>query len=327
MRVRLHPLPWLLVVACLPACGAVGGEDHVQAELVPATERIVPNDNGPWFTISPDERLLAFMSADSTSGSGFATIHLVTIDLTTSQATHHDLREIPDETFPSDWSEPWYQVQKCLEERAWLLDSLYICVWLARPNNSPWISFTPGVAAGRLADNPKTRSCLDCSPPDEWRRVIQSFGLSTDGRVMPQVAYRDGIFADNVYRARMGDGGAAIERLSRDGTAELLFEKRETLRDTYIGELRVSPDGRFLAYTLLSNLKSPVPLPTWRCEVYVRDMVLGVESRVSPNCWLCGNLMWSANSGALYYAVVDGKIGDGVSDGVFRATVPIIRRE
>ncbi len=323
-RACFRPASLFLLIACL-ATGLACGEDAIQSELVRGTERIEPNNNSPWFTISRDEGTIAFMEVDSTSANGSTPFRLVTLDLATSRSTHHHLDEVPKKVFPSDGLNPWYVVQMCFDENAWSNDSLYVCIWTEGPPK-PWILFVPGVSASRLADAPKILSCTDCPPQDEWRRVMQSFGLpNNDGGPLPQIAYREGTFADEVYYDKSVDAVAAVERRTRGGTAELLFEKRESFRDTYIDKLRVSPDGRYLAYTVLSRLKSPVPLPTWRSGVYVRDLLSGREYQVAPESLLSGNLMWSANSDALYFAVVDGRVGDGIGDGVFRfrvATAP-----
>lgn len=87
--------------------------------------------------------------------------------------------------------------------------------------------------------------------------------------------------------------------------------------NTYVGDIRVSPDERYLAYELTVNLKSGIPLPTTRHELYVLDLSTGKERRVPGDFRIMGNLLWSADSKRLYYAVVDGPVADGYGDGVY----------
>jgi hypothetical protein len=137
------------------------------------------------------------------------------------------------------------------------------------------------------------------------------------------VAYRDGAFSDTVYREGGREyEGAAIESVSSDGPSELLFEKKRPFKETNIGELRASPDGRHLAYVLVTNLRSAIPLPTLRDEIYVLNLVTGEERRVSGDFRDSGNLMWGADAKRLYYAVLDGPVADGHRDGVYLVELP-----
>lgn len=134
------------------------------------------------------------------------------------------------------------------------------------------------------------------------------------------VAYGDGQFSTSTYVQPVGRAykGALIERVDPDGTRTIVLEKKRMFKDADIGDLRVSPNERYLAYVLTTHLKSPIPLPTLRDEVYVLDLEKGEELRVPGDFRITGNLIWSADSKRLYYAAANGPVADGQGDGVFK---------
>ncbi len=305
-------------------CCATGCErGDLQAELIPGTERIEPEGNVPWFTISPDERWLAYMEVDSADWDIKPTdrpqrFHLVTLEIGTLAKTHHHIEDIPGAAF-SEQLEPWRAVIGGFHEPGWLDGLLFVPV-LGSPSAS-WIRFDPGVPAARRARPAAEGNCLDCAPAREWRRLTQSRGISDDERV--HAAYRNGRFSDVIYtEGQAGRGTAAMDRVNPDGTTQrlLIFDRR--FKKTYIGEMRVSPNERYVAYTLGTNLRSAMPLPTLRNEVRVLDLHTRVDRRVPGSFRVTGNLMWSPDSRRLYYAVVDGYVADGHGDGVYCINFP-----
>lgn len=305
----------LLVLCCTATCN--GGGD-LKPELIPGTELIEPSGNAPWFTISPSEKSLAFLEIDSIRSEGAVRrFHLVTIDLTNGVKTHHDLHDLPTGTFPPNGNQ-WEEVQMDLEVAAWIGEELFVQIrW--RPGGA-WIAFAPGTASARIEAPVSPLHCSDCPSPDQWKQVMTSFGLPAydSGITWGHVAYRDGEFSKVVYRRGRFYDGAAIERVEADKAPKLVFVKRERFKNTSIGDFRVSPDEKYLAYTLGTSLRAPFPTPTLRDRVYVRDLQTGEERCVPGDFRVSGNLIWSSDSKELYYAVVDGAIADGQKDGLFR---------
>jgi hypothetical protein len=252
------------------------GQNDLQPELIPGTERIMYDDNGPWFTISPDERWVAFMEVDSADwdvpdralASRPRKFHLVTLDLRTHAKTHHHIRDIPTEVLERRRRpDHWPTVQADMEMAGWSEGRFFVPVRRIS-REIQWIVFTPGAEAAAQSDPPPTQECLDCVPPDSLSWIRERYGLNTSVEAM--VAFGDGSRLGSLYReASRSDGAALIERVRRTGTEVVCVESR-SLRDTYIERIRVSPDEKYLAYRLTIALKSPIPLPPISDEVVIR---------------------------------------------------------
>jgi hypothetical protein len=309
--------------ACVLFGTGACSSDNLRADLVPGTERIKPNNDGPWFTISPDERWIAYMEVDSADWDAGPNdppvrFHLVALDVGTQSKTHHHIEDVPADVFPEGFSDPWRAVQNDLEASNWVEGRLFVHVKL-----TPWwIVFIPGVPAGRRVNPTTEGTCLDCPPASEWRRLIESYGMGSYSKALHS-ACTNGKLSDVIYfEARAGRGVAAIDRKGPDGESQRLLVLKRRFKNSYIGEIRVSPDERYVAYTLSTNLRSAIPLPTWSGEVHVLDLRTGADRRVRGSVLNSGNLMWSADSHRLYYAVVDGRVADGHGDGVYCISFP-----
>ncbi len=313
-----------LTVCALFGTTACGGGNELQPELVPGTERIKPHGNGPWFTISPDEQWLAYAEVDSADWDIRPTdrpprFHLVTMEMGTLIETHHHLEDIPADVFPEQLG-PWLAVMGGFQAPSWLEGRLFVRV-LGSSSLSPWIVFVPGVPRARRVSPTAEGTCLDCPPTSEWRRLMAAHGITYDWPI--HAAYTDGRFSNMLYlQGRAGRGVAAIDRMSTDGETERLLVLKRRFKKTSIGAMRVSPNERYLAYTLGTNLRSAIPLPTLRDEVHVLDLHARVDRRVPGSFRVSGNLMWSQDSSRLYYTVVDGYTADGHRDGVYCISFP-----
>jgi hypothetical protein len=313
-RPRVAPFLVSLLLVGTSACG----QNDLQPELIPGTERIMHYSNGPWFTISPDERWMAFMEVDSadwdvsTRPDRPLKFHLVTLDLRTHAKTHHHIRDIPPKVFRSQIKDPWRVVQVYMVTAGWSSGRFFVPV--PRSTRIQWIVFTPGAEAAAESNPPPSQECLDCVPPDSLSRIRERYGLNTSVEAM--VAFGDGSRLGNLYReASRGDGASLIERVRRTGTEVVCVESR-SLRDTYIERIRVSPDEEYLAYRLTIVLKSPIPLPPISDEVVIRqvggDVVHSIRYLFSA-----GNIIWSRDSRRVYCSVNVGEIADGDGDGVY----------
>ena len=312
----------LLAILTVVSCYTTACDDSdLKAELVPGTQRIVPNDNGPWFTISSNARWLAFMEADSNaSNEAIGNFHFVTLDLSSSAKTHHRLTQLPSNVF-SDRDCTWRCLRSGFSVDSWLNDHLFVLLRTSTPR-SYWITFTPGSSEGSVSEPPSDLGCSDCAPRSEWRRMAESRGLPVydDGGVVPSVPYRNGTFSDVVYRYPMGKDfrGGIIERVHSNGFVAVLLEEKRRFEDVYIESFRVSPDEQYLAYELVMWLKSPIPLPTMHHELWIYHIPTGERRRLPGEFRLMGNLIWSTDSKRLYCAVVNGDAADGIGDGVYR---------
>jgi len=138
----------------------------------------------------------------------------------------------------------------------------------------------------------------------------------------PTAACRDGVFSSAVYASRFTSPDEAIvERVQPDGTGIRVFEDRRTLRETGVIDLLVSPDEKYLAMVLESNLKSPVPLPTLVEELLILDLQSG-KKRMVKRTLSIGTLMWSADSRRLYFGAANSANADGIGDGVYMVSMP-----
>jgi hypothetical protein len=111
-------------------------------------------------------------------------------------------------------------------------------------------------------------------------------------------AWRNGRMSETMYRA-VSDG--IVEEIGPDGTITVLFQKQIKGRFTTIKRLRVSPDEEFLAYSVYSKLRAPIPLPGGRDDIYIRHLPTGKEKRIASYS-AAGNFMWSSDSKRLYFA-------------------------
>ncbi len=91
-----------------------------------------------------------------------------------------------------------------------------------------------------------------------------------------------------------------ILRLRAEGEEEVVVEREEKKGTMMIiAGLRVSPNERYLAYTV--NSKKQAFLAGPRDEIFVMDLQTGKEIRVARYSY-SGNLIWSPDSDRLYFA-------------------------
>ena len=318
---RILPLAICLMATAALATSCNGNQLH--PELVPGTAYVKSAGNPPWFTISPDEKWIAFMEVDSTewrtpeSERPPGSFHLVTTSLETHRKTHHSLSSLPGETFTADYS-AWQEVQQCFVTRGWLDDRLYVQLG-STPAMRPWICFTPGEVMAERVAPPSEMTCCACPPPRAYEGVLKNRGLKY---YFGTAAYRNGVFDNIIYASPKESGGATVDRVRQDNSREQIFDGRRRFKDVVVSDMVVSPDGSYLAVALTTTVHSPIPLPTMRYELHVLDLHSGKHLRVDGSYRLIRGLMWSEDSQRLYYAAVNGPAADGKGDGVFRIRFP-----
>jgi hypothetical protein len=162
-------------------------------------------------------------------------------------------------------------------------------------------------------------SCCACPPPRDYARILKDRGLRY---YLGTAAYREGRFSSTIYASPHGDNRDAIDRINEDDSVQRVLANKRRFRDVMVTSLLVSPDERYLAVVLNTNVRSPVPLPTMREELHVLDLATGEHRRVDGSYRIAGNLMWSEDSRRLYYVAVNGEPADGKGDGVYRIDFP-----
>jgi hypothetical protein len=240
------------------------------------------------------------------------------MEIATGTRTHHDLEGMPQRLYRSTSvtiEDYWKDVRVWWEEAAWNDGRMYVEM-KGNMSNPTWIAFTPGVSTPEVTERPPTLSCSGCPPPRELMEYAKGRGLREHQELT--AAYQDGAFSQVVYAEKYvrGSDEAIVERVKPDGTGTRVFEDRRVFREIGVMDLLVSPDERYLAIDLWSNLKSPIPLPTLVHELVILDLQSGKRSLVKRT-FVIGTLMWSADSKRLYFAAVNEGRADGFRDGVY----------
>jgi hypothetical protein len=227
--------------------------------LVVGTERICPGGIDAWFTISPDEQWLAFMHADSLDEySDPLTYHLETLDIATGRVTQHQLGGLADGLVSSDmnrWWEAWFT------EKCWSNGRLFMKLTQGTPNPS-WIAFTPGVKRPEGVPDPGDLTCCACGPFHDWKKALDDRGLDGYGQE-GTAAYQKSSSSAVIYALPLRHDWqiGAIDRIEEDGSVTRVFDDERVMRAVTVERFLVSPDGRYLAFVLGAELKSPIPLP------------------------------------------------------------------
>ncbi len=297
------------------ACGKAS-----EVKLIPGTERVGYNHGRDVITVSPDERWLFFWENDmdyitpeevDKKGSP---IRICSINLESYEKTVHRIDNLPAKAISDAYPNKWDEVEFAFRVASWDKGLCYIDMpsrWRSRD-----IVFRPDQPGAEIAELPDRRICSDCAPAiiDEELAIklvgksrIQSFLCYT-------VAYRDGKLSDHVYYGTEDGGASVVYRYNTDGSRDEVFRRSKMFKDTSFDKLRISPDEKYLAYALDSKLKSPVPLPDMKDEVFIRNLETEQEILVI-SFRLAGNMVWSPDCSRLYIS------GIGKRSGVFRVDV------
>ena len=276
--------------------------DHKAVRRFPNTEQAaidMGSDDIAALSVSPDDRWLVFAeySAD------FPELHEIDVDdwyriasidlLSGAKKTHR-----PPADLPQNYRWPHGYVAYAGAGR-WSGG-----VFVLHPNDLRWKSLVLNPAAEefelRNLDT-KTMGCSDCAP-------VETSGTLADRKWSNyrSLAWRSPSAAPVYYESK----AEGIVRVSTGEDFETVISTRSKWRFgmvTRLDLIRVSPDGRFLAYSVLRDLVNLLPFipgSGWTQYLYVRDLHSGRDKQLAVRNSL-SNLVWSSDSRTLYFSGSD----------------------
>ena len=284
-------------------CVACGTNDAM--ERIPGTERAATRSSlvtaGPGYSISisPDEQWLLFWEwiltpsehRDGIDKTADLSMKLVSMNLAMLARTEHTRDNLPRPRF--SYSYDWMSLGSRFIPAGWYAGKFYIEM---RPLED--IVIDPLEERLRAASKPDVvYGCSDCPPPSLFRKAAGKISVSVDSQNCT-VAWSEGRLSETMYRV-VSKG--VVEEIKADGTISTVFQKQIKGRFTTIRRLRVSPNELYLAYSVYSKLRAPIPLPGGRDDIYVRHLPTGKEIKIASFS-AAGHFIWSSDSERLYFA-------------------------
>lgn len=183
-------------------------------------------------------------------------------------------------------------------------DSWVEGVFALHPNDRHWKSLVlnPSVDEFELRFLDTERmGCSDCAP-------VEASANGADRRWSNNrsLAWRSTSAAPVYYKSAK----TGIIRVLPDEQVETVISTRSKWRFGMVARmdlLRVSPDGRFLAYSVLRDLVNFLPFipgSGWTQYLYIRDLQSGRDKQLAVRNQL-SNLVWSSDSRKLYFSGSD----------------------
>lgn len=285
-----------LAALWVPACWiwVAPFPNHKSIRLIPGTEQVHPADGA--MSLSRNDRWLVFSEYRIPSPEVFKYPDLPyyrvsTIDLESGTVRRHVADgpcaseayfELIGTNSVCSWQDSLYVLKKCGGRRS-ILVANPACDTLAVTRR-----------------NERRLTCSDCpdlGPTDELSKWVGTFSrhstlaLQTPDGV-PALYYIN----RGIWRASPGEEDVAVVR----GRSKRVFGML-----TQFGQIRVSPNGRYLAYCVGYSLEVPViPGRGWVVCLVLRDLLTGREVQLAARSAL-GNFVWSSDSQTLYFAGAD----------------------
>lgn len=304
-RPTLFPLICFFTVF-VTACGS-----NTAVERIPGTERAA----GENISISPDEKWLVFWewvvtpTEQYVDDRGEFSMRLASLDLDDGTVVKHELAGLPKKH--RSISINWAEIERWFDPPGWYSNKFYINMYLY------CLVVDPASIIIKSGRSPTGLTCSDCPPNDiideTIKKVYEWYGGDDDIREEYSISWRNGQSGNTIYRK----SGKKILRFRRNGSKDTLVEVQSRFRTATVSAIRISPDETYLAYTVNSKIKSPVPLPDMREEVFVLHLESKREKKLG-RFRSVGNLIWSPDGRRLYYA---GHNGDFTDMGVYRVDV------
>jgi hypothetical protein len=263
-------------------------------------------------TISPDERWLTFVEwkfprkvLRKELPSDEYDCRVTSLDLKSGTRTEHAIESVsPAALGFSENDRQWKYTAafRMIKERfrppGWRGERFYFQRYYGGIYGAldPW---KPGVVVAAPPDAPG--SCSDCPPMVSVQFRDRSWDLLSNdvSAVVREGAVRAVYFVESPYQHNQVDH-RAIYRIAEVGTEQVVVEAPGKKRvHVVVGAVRVSPDERYLAYTV--NSKKQAFLSGPREEVFIMDLGTGEEKRVAKHSYT-GNLSWSPDGRRLYFA-------------------------
>ncbi len=304
---HLRPFPSLtlrprlfIVVACL-ATSLACSEDTLTARRVPGTERVDPNDSRAWFTISPDDKWMAFMEIDSTYpmsllGDSVPTFHLVTMHLVTLEKSHHSIEQFPQSVF-RETNRPWQEVQYLFDVASWKDGKLILqCSWR---RSEPWMSVTPGIAPVSVSEPETERSCSDCAPTRLYERAARRIPWTEASHGGMSIALNHADRSSSVYTMGRERRNTVI-KVDSSGHHETIARVRRPGSRCFVFRVRVSPDERYIAFAVEELPLVTIPF-SGHCRVFLVDARTRRKARVVDDYDYVSKILWTSDSQRFYF--------------------------
>lgn len=307
------------VGVCLPACNS--RDRGVVLEAIPGTERVVALDFS--ISVSPDEKWLLLVEwklPDRQIPPDDYQFRVVSLDLQTNQRTEHSIESIrPQSLGFSTRNRRWKQqaglaiIQKRFVPPGWRNGKFFFQPYRFNRRYETTLVLEPGVPGLTTAATPiDPGRCADCYPGNKVRFRNYTWELvPPPGEMVDPVS----VVAGNgsvtaVYYVRTideehPDDRRSIYRLSDDGDSPEVVVNELASEGVMIQivSVRVSPDGRYLAYVVDS--KKQAFLSPHRKELRMMDLTSSKDKRVGTYNDT-GNLIWSGDGNRLYFAAEHG---------------------
>jgi hypothetical protein len=281
----------LLMFSELSGCS----RDHTRVEAI-------PNSGGKGFvsgywqvSVSPDERWVSFFARPA-DWMALDKLEFCSLDLTTYQKTIHTLDHV--DLSRSEFAyNPWVGVLTSFEPNAWSDGKCY--VFYSTYSSSSWLlSFTPGEPSAEWARRPEGLDCSDC-PSVKALAIAQGWQGVSPREYDRYSVQADG---DTVIAVYCVGAGPVIQRVDATGHVETIVERgKRGLKVATPSAVRLSPDGRYLAYSLTWQIAAPIPTPYYQQEVHLLELASGRDRRVAKGYRYVGNLTWSPDSRRIYF--------------------------
>jgi hypothetical protein len=289
-------------------------------ERLPGTERLSP-ESPTWFSISPDEAFAIFAEVDSSYPPPPADyklppeFHLVTLDLRSGTKTHHHLDDLTSQTLGVDIP-PWYELMRHFDASGWSGGVFLIERWISPVASiNPWIAFAAHAPAAARVPPPDAVGCSDCPPSDAVLEMAKSRGIDTSLPKHLSAAYQEGRLSEYLYAGVFRGDGIEFVRVDSRGEREVIKKVSRVGKEVTVNSIRVSPDERYLAYSVDISLKLPFPTRGVK-ELWVYDLAKRRTNRIDGVYAGISNLIWSPDSRRLYFGAMDGR-----TNGLYRATI------
>ncbi len=266
------------------------------------------------FTISPDDRWMAFMEIDSMYPTapvreGITTTHLVTMDLESLRKTHHTLDGFP-RTYFNPSGRTWHEVLALFDVASWKDGRLILeCCW---GSDAPWMSITPGVVPVAVSKPEAGRSCSDCASSGLYERAARRFRWVSAINGEVSIPSRHASRSSNVYTIAFGHSNTIV-RVDSSRRHEELVRMRHPRWKYHVSRIRVSPDERYLAFAVERVPLVSIPF-AGRYEVYVMDTRSRRRARVVDDYDYVSRILWTSDSQRFYFGAIDQEHGIYVVD-------------
>lgn len=299
-------LAWLLISARTCVVWMAPRPTHGAARFVHGTE--LASAFVPSISLALDDRWLVFAECTEDRSAAYKlqlrdAYTVASIDLETGcKMSYKDTIQCGSDEFdyrtigwdgPASWQDDAFLLRKCNGR------GKYVAIRKGHPQ------------LDLVARSAAPLTCSDCESRTlpqqtiDWpARLVNHWSFTSDGSA---VYYeRDGV--------RMSDASQAGRVVVGESSKKYLGMTTE------FAQLRVSPDQHYLAYCVNYSLNVPiVPGSGWVEYLYIKNLKSGREVRIAARSSL-SNLVWSRDSGRLYFAGIDlprlGQVGPSAG-GIF----------